>query len=68
MTTGSRRYSSASWRPATSAMALTVDLAVDSNRERPMLTRYVRESRRAAAYQPLFQARLTWKRWTTSRA
>ena len=43
-------------------MALTVDLAVDSNRERPMISRYVRESRRAAAYQPLFQARLDWKR------
>jgi glycolate oxidase len=43
-------------------MALTVDLAVDSNRERPMISRYVRESRRAAAYQPLFQARLDWRR------
>jgi glycolate oxidase len=43
-------------------MALTVDLAVDSNRERPMLSRYVRESRRGRAYEPLFQARLDWQR------
>jgi glycolate oxidase len=43
-------------------MALTVDLAVDSNRERPMLSRYVRESRRGRVYEPLYQARLDWHR------
>ena len=38
---------------------LTVDLAVDSRRERPMITGWVRPSRRVA-FDPFFQASLTW--------
>lgn len=42
-------------------VTLTVDSAVDSNRERPVLTGWVRPSRRVS-YDPVYQARLTWER------
>ena len=41
------------------ALALTVDLAVDSRRERPMISGWVRPSRRSY-FDPIHQARLTW--------
>ncbi len=43
-------------------LAITVDLAVDSNRERPMLSGYTRLSRRNGPANPLFQSRLDWDR------
>jgi glycolate oxidase len=43
-------------------LALTVDLAVDSRRERPMLSGYTRLSRVGRVYEPLWQARLDWDR------
>ena len=43
-------------------LAITVDLAVDSNRERPMVSGYVRLSRRGRVVDPTFQARLDWDR------
>jgi isopentenyl diphosphate isomerase/L-lactate dehydrogenase-like FMN-dependent dehydrogenase len=43
------------------AIALTVDSAVDSLRERPILTRWVRPSRRVA-FEPIHQASLTWEK------
>jgi glycolate oxidase len=43
-------------------LAITVDLAVDSRRERPMLSGYTRLSRRGRVVEPLFQARLDWDR------
>jgi isopentenyl diphosphate isomerase/L-lactate dehydrogenase-like FMN-dependent dehydrogenase len=43
-------------------LAITVDLAVDSNRERPMISGYVRLSRRGGRVDPVFQARLDWDR------
>jgi glycolate oxidase len=42
-------------------LAVTVDLAVDSRRERPMLTRYTRPSRRVP-FERVHQARLTWEK------
>jgi isopentenyl diphosphate isomerase/L-lactate dehydrogenase-like FMN-dependent dehydrogenase len=42
-------------------LALTVDTAVDSRRERPILTRWVRPSRRVG-FEPIFQAQLTWEK------
>ena len=43
------------------AIALTVDSAVDSLRERPILTRWVRPSRRVG-FDPIYQAQLTWEK------
>jgi glycolate oxidase len=43
-------------------LAITVDLAVDSNRERPMISGYTRLSRRNGPANPLWQARLDWDR------
>ena len=42
-------------------LAVTVDLAHDSRRERPMLSGYVRLSRRGPAFDRSFQAKLTWE-------
>jgi glycolate oxidase len=42
-------------------LAVTVDLAVDSRRERPMLSGYVRLSRRGPVFDRSHQARLTWE-------
>ena len=48
-------------------LAVTVDLAVESWRERPMLTRWTRPSRRTA-WDAKFQASLTWEKldWINS--
>ena len=43
-------------------LALTVDLAVDSRRERAMLSGYTRPSRRGITYNSLYQSRLDWDR------
>jgi glycolate oxidase len=43
------------------ALTLTVDTAVDSNRERPTISRWIRPSRRIG-FDPFFQARMTWER------
>ena len=42
------------------ALCLTVDTALDSRRERPMLHRYVRPTRRVRR-DPSYQASLTWE-------
>ena len=49
------------------ALALTVDLAVYSRRERPMLTRYLTPTRRAPA-EPKWLASLTWETMDAIRA
>jgi glycolate oxidase len=41
------------------ALCLTVDLAVDSRRERPMVSNWVRPTRRTY-FDPVYQAQLTW--------
>jgi isopentenyl diphosphate isomerase/L-lactate dehydrogenase-like FMN-dependent dehydrogenase len=43
------------------SIAVTVDLAVDSRRERPMISRYTRLSRRIP-FDRVHQARLTWEK------
>ena len=42
------------------ALCLTVDLAVDSRRERPMVSNWVRPTRRSW-FDPVYQAQLTWE-------
>jgi glycolate oxidase len=49
-------------------LAVTVDLAVDSRRERAMLSGYTRPSRRGITYNSVFQARLDWDRLEWIRA
>jgi glycolate oxidase len=41
-------------------LAFTVDTAVDSRRERPMLTGWIRPTRRVS-FDPVYQAQLTWE-------
>ena len=49
-------------------LALTVDLAVDSRRERAMLSGYTRPSRRGIVYNSVFQSRLDWDRMDSIRS
>jgi isopentenyl diphosphate isomerase/L-lactate dehydrogenase-like FMN-dependent dehydrogenase len=48
-------------RAGYAGLALTVDTAVDSYRERPILSGWTRPSRRVG-FDPVYQARMTWER------